>query len=98
MNNDNTNLLPEEDELDPVLVLTDDEGNDVTFAFLDLIEYEGGMYVVLLPEEDDDVVILRVEETEEGESYSGVESEELLHTLFELFKERFAAAFEGEAE
>ena len=56
------------EELDNIVVLNDEEGNEVEFEFLDLIEYEGEEYVVLLPvEEADDageVVILKVEDTE----------------------------------
>ena len=43
--------LNEEQELDNILVLNDEEGNEVEFEFLDLIEYEGEEYVVLLPVE-----------------------------------------------
>ena len=39
----------EGEELDNILVLNDEEGNEVEFEFLDLIEYEGEEYVVLLP-------------------------------------------------
>ena len=61
---DNENNIPdnlnEEQELDNILVLNDEEGNEVEFEFLDLIEYEGEEYVVLLPhdeEEDADEVV-----------------------------------------
>ena len=60
----------EGEELDNILVLNDEEGNEVEFEFLDLIEYEGEEYVVLLPvdeeetEEPGEVVILKLEDTE----------------------------------
>ena len=77
-------------ELDNIIVLNDENGNEVQFEFLDLIEYEGGEYVVLLPLEDDEdeVVILQVEQAEdpEEESYVGVEDEEVLAAVFEIFK------------
>ncbi len=72
-----------------IITLSDENGNDVEFEFLDLIEYNGEEYVVLIPLDDDSVVILKVE-SEEGsdfEDYVGVESEELLEKLFEIFKE-----------
>ena len=39
----------EGEELDNIIVLNDEDGNEVEFEFLDLIEYEGEEYVVLLP-------------------------------------------------
>lgn len=61
----------EGEELDNILVLNDEEGNEVEFEFLDLIEYEGEEYVVLLPvdeeetEEPGEVVILKLEDTDQ---------------------------------
>ena len=83
------------EELDNIIVLNDEEGNEAEFEFLDLIEYEGEEYVVLLPvEESDDaeeVVILKLEDTEseDEESYVSVDDEEVLNKVFEIFKEKF---------
>ena len=89
-----------DEELDNIVVLNDEEGNEVQFEFLDLVEYENEEYVVLLPldEEDDDageVVILKVEDTEseDEESYVGVEDQEVLNSVFEIFKEKFKDEF-----
>lgn len=74
-----------------IIILTDESGNEETFEFLDLMEYEGKEYVVLYPENDDsgEVVILLVEELdEENDNYLAIEDESLLDTLFDLFKER----------
>ena len=85
------------DEDDNFIVLTDDQGNDVKFEFLDLIEFEGEEYVVLLPEEGDEVVILRVESIDDdSESYSGVDDERTLTAIFEIFKEKFKDEFNFE--
>ncbi len=85
------------DEDDNFIVLTDDQGNDVKFEFLDLIEFEGEEYVVLLPEEGDEVVILRVESVDDdSESYSGVDDERTLTAIFEIFKEKFKDEFNFE--
>lgn len=85
------------EEFDNIVVLNDEEGNEVEFEFLDLIEYEGGEYVVLLPVEEDadEVVILKIEPTddEETEAYSSVEDDETLNTLYEIFKEKFKDDF-----
>ena len=90
----------EMEELDNIIVLNDEEGKEVQFEFLDLVEYENEEYVVLLPIEDaeDDageVVILKVEDTEseDEESYVSVDDEETLNTVFEMFKEKFKDEF-----
>lgn len=92
--------IPEE-ELDNIIVLNDENGEEVQFEFLDLIELDGEEYVVLLPIEDDEeedegeVVILKVEDTEseEEESYVSVDDEEILNKVFEIFKEKFKDEF-----
>ena len=95
--------MEENEELDNIVVLNDEEGNEVKFEFLDLIELDEEEYVVLLPmtedgnEEEGEVVILKVEDTEEGsdeESYVSVEDEEILNKVFQIFKERFQDDFD----
>jgi uncharacterized protein YrzB (UPF0473 family) len=87
------------EELDNIIILNDEDGNETEFEFLDLIEYEGEEYVVLLPvEESDDageVVILKLEDTEseDEESYVSVDDDETLNKLFEIFKEKFKDDF-----
>ncbi len=99
---DDENNVPNEqegEELDNIIVLNDENGNEIEFEFLDLIEYEGEEYVVLLPndEEDDagEVVILKLEDTdsEEEESYVSVDDEEVLQNVFDIFKEKFKDEF-----
>ena len=51
--NNNVENVNGGEELDNILVLNDEEGNEVEFEFLDLIEYEGEEYVVLLPVEEE---------------------------------------------
>ena len=87
------------EELDNIIVLNDEEGNEAEFEFLDLIEYEGEEYVVLLPveesEEAGEVVILKLEDTEseDEESYVSVDDEDTLNKVFEIFKEKFKDDF-----
>ncbi|MCD8361497.1 MAG: DUF1292 domain-containing protein [Lachnospiraceae bacterium] len=74
-----------------VIILTDENGHDVEFEFLDLIAYRKKEYVVLAPIKDWDgqVVILQLDEMDgETESYMSVENEFVLGTVFSLFKER----------
>ena len=92
----------ENEELDNIIVLNDEQGNEVKFEFLDLVELEEEEYVVLLPvtedgeEDEGEVVILKLEDTDEEseeESYVGVESEEILNKVFAIFKEKYKDEF-----
>lgn len=98
--NEDVNNIPDAEEIDNIVVLNDEDGNEVEFEFLDLIQYDGEDYVVLLPTEDEEeeageVVILKLEDTEdeEQESYVSVEDEETLNAVFEMFKEKFKDEF-----
>jgi len=96
MNKDIYNDINE--QLDNIIVLNDEDGNQVNFEFLDLIEYNAEEYVVLLPTEDLDepgeVVILKVENIDsENESYISVENETILNAVFEIFKDKFKDEF-----
>lgn len=84
-------------ELDNIITLQDEDGQDVAFEFLDLVIYEDKEYVVLLPVEDDsgEVVILQLEgEDEDGESYVGVENDDVLEAVYRIFKERHKEDFD----
>ena len=92
----------ENDELDNIIELNDEEGNVVQFEFLDLVELDGEEYVVLLPvvgqgeEGDGEVVILKLESTDEEageESYVGVDDEQILNKVFQIFKEKYKDEF-----
>ena len=87
-----------EEEFDNIVTLNDENGNEVKFEFLDLVDYDNEQYVVLLPmaeegeEEEGEVVILKVEDTDEDsdeESYVSVDDEETLMAVFNIFKEKF---------
>lgn len=92
----------ENEELDNIIVLNDEQGNEVKFEFLDLVELDEEEYVVLLPvteegeEDEGEVVILKLEDTDEEsdeESYVGVEDEEILNKVFAIFKEKYKDEF-----
>lgn len=91
---ENENLLMEEEEVS-ILTLTDENGVDTNFEYLDCIELEGVEYLVLMPEESDEIVILQVEPVdEEVENYLAVEDEKVLDTVFAIFKEKFKDVLE----
>lgn len=87
------------EEFDNRIILNDEAGNEVEFEFLDLIEYQGEEFVVLLPcdeaDEAGEVVILKLEDTndEENESYASVDDESVLNAVFEIFKDKFKDEF-----
>ena len=84
---ENEELLQEEES---ILTLTDENGVETEFEYLDCIEYEGKEYLVLLPVESDEIVILEVEPVdEENENYIAVESEDILDAVYEIFKARY---------
>ena len=98
MDIEDNNIENLEEDLDNVVVLNDEDGKEVRFEFLDLIEYENEEYVILLPldeEDSEEVVILKVDDTdsEEEESYVSVDDEQVLQTVFEMFKEKFKDEF-----
>ena len=92
---ENNEILEQEEEVS-ILSLTDENGNEQNFEYLDVIEYEGKEYLFLLPadEEDAEVVILEIEPVdEENENYLAIDDMALLEKLYELFKEKFADYF-----
>ena len=87
-------------EEDNIVILNDEDGNEVKFVFLDLMEYEGEEYIILLPteegEDNDEVVILKVEDVEDDpdmETYVSIDDEDTLNAVFEMFKEKFKDEF-----
>lgn len=75
-----------------ILSLTDENGEEVEFEYLDSVELNGKEYLVLMPAEEDaeEIVILEVEPVdEEAENYLSVSDEEILNAVYGIFKERY---------
>ena len=88
--------LIQEEEVN-ILTLTDENGNDAEFEYLDCIEYEDKEYLVLIPVEDEsgEIVILEIEPVdEETENYLAVEDEAVLNAVFDIFKEKYKDVLE----
>ena len=86
---ENNEILMEEES---ILTLTDENGEDISFEYLDCVEYQGTEYLVLMPveSEDNEIVILRIEPVdEETENYLAVEDEAVLDAVYGIFKERY---------
>ena len=87
---ENKEMLQEEES--NLLTLTDENGVETAFEYLDVVEYEGNEYLILMPadEESDEIVILLIEPVdEENENYLAVEDEATLMAVYEIFKERY---------
>lgn len=81
---------------DSFITLTDENGNEVDFLLLDVMNYEGFDYMVLMPltdedgeEEEEELFFLRAEKTDEGEVYSSVEDEKLLQAISDAYEKNF---------
>ena len=85
-----------------IISLKDENGNDVNFEFLDLIDYENEKYIILLPADEnaddgDEVVILKQAKSDENsdeEEYDSVEDENILNAVFEIFKNKYKDEFD----
>ena len=90
-------IMEEMENQGTLITLEDEEGNEVEFEFLDIVEHEGNEYIVLIENDEnaDEVVILKVNVIdEETEEYVSIENDELLDTVFEKFKKKY----EGEID
>ena len=84
---ENEEILQEEES---ILTLTDENGVETNFEYMDCIEYQGKEYLVLMPEDTNEIVILEVQPVdEENENYIAVESEQILEAVYGIFKERY---------
>ena len=84
-------ILNEEEE-SSIISLTDENGVETEFEYLDCIEYGGKEYLVLIPaqEDADEIVVLEIEPVdEENENYLAVEDEATLDAVYAIFKERY---------
>lgn len=87
---ENNEILDEEEM--SIITLTDENGVDTDFEYLDVIEYQGKEYMFLMPavEDADEIVILQIEPVdEENENYLAVEDEAILEAVYAIFKERY---------
>ena len=96
--NEEMDELEEADNIENYITLTDDNGEDVSFEIIDTIEYEERTFAVLIPfdDEDDEVVILEVILSEDGDEFVSVDDDELLEEVYRLFKENYEGDLEFE--
>ncbi len=89
-----------EEQEDDIIELVDDEGNVIKFKLLDVTEYKGEKYTLLLAAEpndeiaEDEVVIFRYNE-EEG-ALDPIEDDDLLQEIFDFYQSEEEDGEEGE--
>ena len=79
--------------------LKSQDGTEAVFELLDMIEYDGGFYVVLLPEGEGQRAfkVLQIQVLPDNrEVYAALQSQEVQKEVFRLFVERNPQFFEVE--
>ena len=74
-----------------VVLFTDDHGNEIEFEFLDLIDYDGDQYAILLPTDEgaDEALVMRLVPDEDGqEIYVNVEDDDVMNAVYDIFTQR----------
>ncbi|MBP0967804.1 MAG: DUF1292 domain-containing protein [Oscillospiraceae bacterium] len=85
--------LPEDDDL---VILEDEDGNTVSFRFLELVTVDAKPYAVLLPEDEDAGVVI-VEVVDLGldtEHYDAVTDDALNERIFAQFRSEFSDQYD----
>lgn len=76
-----------------IMTLTDENGNNVDYELLDIIEYDKRIYAVFYPTipDDTEVVILRVENADNADQsvYVVEQDEFIINKVYEMFKEKY---------
>ena len=83
-------MTPEEES--SILTLTDENGEDIDFEYLDCLTYQAKADLVLMPadEAETQIVILEVEPVDdENENYLAVDDEAVLDAVYGMFKEKY---------
>ncbi len=94
------NNIPEEEVNENYITLTDENGEEVSFELLDIVDYKERTFAVLLPfdEEDDGVVILELIPSDDPDfnDFVGIEDDDLVQEVFEEFKKNYQGEYEFE--
>ena len=86
--NNNPESFDQEEELNSlvegdIIEMIGDDGETVSFIFVDALEYEGDIYLALAePEEDDAVFFLKIEQDEDGNDVYNVPDDDVADAVF----------------
>lgn len=81
-----------------LITLEDEDGQEVTFEVIDAADHKDVHYLAVVPyldpkqalEEDQDLILLRVDNDEEGEFLNIVDDDEELYEVGRMFEKRLA--------
>ncbi len=101
-------VIADEDFNPDIVSVVDENGVSHTFEELDRIETDEGRFIALLPiyddaqeiiDDDGELIILQVNEDEDGEIYlEPIEDEQLFNKIGKIFEERLEDLFEFDEE
>ncbi len=101
-------VVADEDYNPDLVSVVDENGVEHTFEELDRIETDEGRFIALLPvfeeaaeiiDDDGELIILSVNEDEDGEIYlEPIEDEKLFNKIGKIFEERLEDLFEFDDE
>lgn len=87
-----------DEDLDPTVTITDTDGVTAVYDFLDIVNLDNIEYaVVCTPESDGFVDIFRIIEVNGKEKYVRVTDEDLLESVFHIFKIKNEDEFDFES-
>ena len=90
------------EEMDNIVVLTDEDGREIELEHLDTVEYNGQTYMAFIPaemslEDAYELMIMKVELEDDGEEMLvTLDDEDEEAELFQIFSERLEETFEDE--
>ncbi len=97
---DKSNAPLDEQDQGNIIVLTDEDGNAERYEFIDTVAYEGRDFAILLPlpevgEPNEELLFVLeiVEDLDDPEfdNYIGIEDDETIDAVFEIFKKNYFA-------
>ncbi|MDI6618642.1 MAG: DUF1292 domain-containing protein [Clostridiales bacterium] len=76
------------EENENIITLLDDDGKEIQCEVIDMFEFNEKEYAVLLPEEEDDPYILRVDKDEDGnEVFAVIDSDDEFEKVADAYDE-----------
>ncbi len=97
----NKNVAEEEEELNVVVLVDEDTGEELTFAVIDEAELDGKLYYALVPadeEEPEEYLIFSVTKNGEDVMFETVDDEDEADKVEDFFNDRFFGEIDYDQE